>query len=209
MTSRLSPPIAAVVLAAGRSRRMGREKALLPWGRNATTSLERILGALETAGALAPRVVTRPDLAHHALMRRAADRYGARILENPDPAGEMVESVRLGVADLAPDVAAFFVWPVDHPLVSPATVALLASEADRSLVRIPVFSGRRGHPALVGFDLRDDLLSPTLPEGGLRVLWRTRAGAVREVGVPDAGVVANIDTPEAYAEALSTFVPGV
>jgi len=32
---------------------------------------------------------------------------------------------------------------------------------------------------------------------------------VREVDVPDAGVVANIDTPEAYAQALSTFVPGV
>jgi CTP:molybdopterin cytidylyltransferase MocA len=209
MTERMPVPITAIVLAAGRSRRMGREKALLPWGRTPTTSLERILAALATAGALAPRVVTRHDLAHHALVRRAAERYGARILENPDPAGEMLESVRLGAADLTPDVGAFFVWPVDHPLVSPATVVLLASGADRSLARIPVFSGRRGHPALVGTDLRGDLMSPSLPEGGLRALWRTRAGAVREVDVPDGGVVANIDTPEAYAEALAALGPGV
>lgn len=186
--------LGAVVLAAGRSSRMGREKALLPFGRS--TVLETILGALRAAGVMHVRVVLRPDLTEAA---RLAERRGATVVANPDPDGEMLESIRLGAAAL-PEVAAFFVWPVDHPAVSFATVSRLAGEARRDGVWIPTWRGRRGHPALVGSDFRDALAR--LPPGaGLRELWRARSDAVFEVDVADPGVVANVNTPEAYDEA--------
>ncbi len=194
----LSPAsIAAVVPAAGRSRRMGREKVLLPFGRS--TSLETILETLAGAGVVRTVVVLRPDLVEAA---RRVRRAGARVIVNPDPDGEMMESIRLGLAAFSPDAAisAFFVWPADHPAVAPGTIAALVAAADAARAWIPSWKGRRGHPALVGDALRGDVLA--VPGGkGLRELWRARADAVSELPVEDPGVVANVDTPEQYEAA--------
>lgn len=193
--------IGAVVLAAGRSRRMGREKALLVFGES--TALERILSCLEAAGVSSAGVcvVLRADLTEAA---RRAEKAGAWIAVNPNPDGEMLDSIRIGVTALPSSLDAFFVWPVDHPLVSATSVRRLAEGADRRLATIPTFRTRRGHPALVGMGLREDLLS--LPPGvGLRELWRAKPEALRERALDDPGVVANVDTPEQYAEALRLF----
>lgn len=189
--------IGAVILAAGRSRRMGREKALLPFG--PSTAIERILAALAGAGVSRVVVVTRADLAPAIAAGRPA---GAEIVVNPQPDGEMLDSIRLGARELASSLEAFFVWPVDHPAVAGTTIAALVAVADRRLAAIPTHGDRRGHPALVGMDLKEELLA--LPAGlGLRELWRSRAESVREIPVPDPGVVANVDTPEGYADALA------
>jgi molybdenum cofactor cytidylyltransferase len=202
---RASTSIGAVVLAAGRSRRMGREKALLAWGRE--TSLERVLAALASASHVC--VVLRPDLADAEAAGGVARKAGASVLVNADPDAEMLDSVRIGAAGLSESLEAFFVWPVDHPLVTPETLGRLEDAADRAAVAIPTFRGRRGHPALVGMKLRSDLLA--LPRGaGLRDLWHGVAPPpVREVVVDDPGVVTNVDTPEQYAEALRRTGLGV
>jgi len=142
-------------------------------------------------------VVLRADLEEAA---RRAQRLGARVLVNPDPDGEMMESIRMGVAALRPSSEAVFVWPADHPAVQAATISALASVAEPGAVWIPCWKGRRGHPALVGSALRQDLVAASAP-GGLRDLWRTRAAAIRELAVEDPGVVTNIDTPEQYEAA--------
>ncbi len=176
---------------------MGREKVLLPFGRS--TSLGTILGTLAGAGVSQTIVVLRADLTEAALL---SERAGARVVVNPDPDGEMMESIRLGLAALRADegVEAIFVWPVDHPAVSLRTIAALWSAADTDRVWIPCWQSRRGHPALVGRALLPDMLA--VPPGmGLRELWRARADAVGELPVDDPGVVTNIDTPEQYEAA--------
>jgi CTP:molybdopterin cytidylyltransferase MocA len=190
--------IGAIVPAAGLSRRMGREKILLPFGRS--TILETVVRTLVEAG-VAPAaiaVVLRPDLeAAHEIAARA----GATVLVNPDPAGEMMSSIRIGLSGLPAPLDAFFVWPADHPAVSLETIRRLGAAADSDLVWIPRYRARRGHPALVGRALTPSVAA--IPDGlGLRELWRLRADAVREIDVEDPGVVANADTPEEYEAAL-------
>ncbi|HYK42954.1 MAG TPA: nucleotidyltransferase family protein [Thermoanaerobaculia bacterium] len=190
--------LGAVVLAAGRSRRMGAEKMLLPFG--ASTVLGTVLDTLARAGVEGANtiVVARPDLAG---AEAAASACGSSLIVNPDREAEMMSSIRLGIEALPGVLDAFFVWPADHPAVFPGTVRLLASLADPAASLIPTWKDRRGHPALVGRNLRAAALA--CPDGGgLRELWRARAEAVREIAVEDPGVVANADTPETYEAAL-------
>jgi len=183
---------------------MGAEKVLLPFGDS--TVLGTVLSALASAGVPGPAtaVVLRPDLAGAAAVVSAAR---ALVAINAEAGAEMMSSIRVGLEALPPALDAIFIWPADHPAVSLGTVRLLASRADVRLALIPCWAGRRGHPALLGRDLREDALACP-DEGGLRELWRTRGDAVREVPVEDPGVVANADTPEEYEAALRIWKPG-
>jgi molybdenum cofactor cytidylyltransferase len=188
--------LGAVVPAAGRSRRMGSDKILLPFA--GSTMLETIVAKLAAAGVVRTVTVLRPDLPEAERLAKAA---GAEVVVNPDPDEEMIISIRLGIERLGGSVEAFFVWPADHPAVHPETLARLAAAASRDLGVIPVFRGRRGHPAIVGAGLGAEI-ARLPPDVGLRQLWRLRPDAVRELPVDDPGVLENLDDPEAYERAL-------
>jgi molybdenum cofactor cytidylyltransferase len=188
--------VAAVVAAAGLSRRMGSEKILLPFGRS--TVLETILETLAAAGVAGVVAVLRPDLPEAADRAR---RLGARVVINPHPEGEMLESIRLGLREVAPDAPGAFVWPADHPAVSAGTIETLVRFAHPAAALIPCWQSRRGHPALVGRQLFS-AIDEIPPREGLRHLWRTMSDAVVEVSVEDPGTVQNVDTPEDYRKAL-------
>lgn len=187
--------LGAVVPAAGRSRRMGSEKILLPFG--PSTMLGTVLAKLAQARVPRVAVVLRPDLSD---AQRIAREAGAEVLVNPDPDDEMLVSIRLGVALLLPKADALFIWPADHPAVASDTLRLLIDGASRQLALLPVHGGRRGHPALVGADLLAGIGGIPRNEG-LRWLWREREDAVREVEVADRGVIENLDDPAAYERA--------
>jgi len=190
--------LAAIIPAAGLSRRMGTEKVLLPAGE--TSVLERVLSTLASAGVAERVVVLRPDLPGAA---EAARRAGARLVVNPRPEEEMLVSIRLGIAGLPKDADAFYVWPADHPAVLASTLARLARSAARDKVVLPVHRTRRGHPALVGADLIEAI--GAIPAGeGLRRLWRARPEVLLEVSVDDPGVLVDLDTPEDYRAFLDT-----
>jgi molybdenum cofactor cytidylyltransferase len=188
--------LAAVIPASGLSRRMGREKILLPF--RGSTILETILESLAAAGVFERVVVVRPDLSEAA---ERARRAGATAVTNPHPEGEMLVSIRLGLGALAGVHDAVFVWPADHPAVTAGTVALLAAAAEPGRVLIPMYLDRRGHPAVIGRVLLPDIaLIP--PEEGLRHLYRARPESVVAIAVTDPGVVQNIDTPADYRELI-------
>ena len=195
MTRDRKAGLAAVVPAAGLSRRMGSEKILLPFGRS--TVLETILDTLADAGVAGVVAVLRPDLPEAADRAR---RLGARVVFNPHPEEEMLESIRLGLRAIAPDTGCVFIWPVDHPAVSVGTIETLARFAHPACALIPSYQSRRGHPALVGRRLFA-AIGEIPPREGLRHLWRTMPDAVVEVSVDDEGVVENVDTPEDYRNA--------
>ena len=201
MTGDRKPGVAAVVPAAGLSRRMGCEKVLLPFGRS--TVLETILETLAAAGVAEIVTVLRPDLTEAADKAR---RLGARVVINPHPEEEMLESIRLGLREIAPDAPGAFLWPADHPAVSAVTIATLSRFAHPALALIPCWRSRRGHPALIGRKLFPAI--EEIPPGeGLRHLWRTLPDAVVEFSVEDPGTVQNVDTPEDYRQALDLKPP--
>jgi molybdenum cofactor cytidylyltransferase len=191
---RSTAPIDGIVLAAGRSSRMGRPKALLPAGRE--TFLARAVHLLAQAGCRTVLAVIAADDEDGAACALEA---GAIVVRNPDPDSEPVDSVRAGL-QASPDAEAVVILPVDLPLIRPATVAALirAWRTSAAAIVVPEYDGSTGHPMVLDRSLFADVLVRSLPDG-LHTLIEECADTLTAVSVPDPGIHADIDTPNEYA----------
>ncbi len=186
--------LAAVVPAAGYSRRMGAFKPLLPFG--GATVIERVIATIREAGVETIRVVLgwKADSVIPVLERSAVP-----WVMNERFADGMYASVQAGVRSLPTDVGAFFLLPGDMPLVRAATLIRLAAEwgGRPGAIVYPCYGGRRGHPPLIGGLHIPEILGEAPPDG-LRTLLARHAECARDVPVADAGVVTDLDTPDDY-----------
>ena len=193
--------LAAIVLAAGRSSRMGAFKPLLQ--AEGRPLLAWAIRAFKQAGIADVTVVVGHRRDH---VEAVASAEGAVVLTNAEPDAGMYSSLRVGVLGLDDDVTGFFVLPADVPLVRPETVGRLAREAHaarrggggRAAVAVPVHRGVPGHPPLISAALRDEIRRSD-PPGGLRELLDGRAGATLVVPVDDPGVLLDADTQDDLA----------
>ena len=185
---------AAVVLAAGRSRRMGAFKPLLPFG--ARTVVENCVGNLIAAGVEEIVVV----VGHRAEELRARlSHLPVRFALNEAAASEMGDSVARGVEQLSGATSAVLVTPADLPAVPPEVIKVLIETHRREGARIvvPEWRGRGGHPVLISLDFREELLrlGKSL---GLRGLFEARRDEVTRLPVASPFVARDVDTWEDY-----------
>lgn len=191
---------AAIVLAAGFSSRMGTDKALLELG--GRTTLERIVNSHQEAGVDQIILVTGQN--HAALAQLSLK---VKLVRNPAPENGMFSSIQAGVAALDPAVAAFFVHPVDTPLINPATLTGLICALQQNLLVdavIPVFQGRRGHPPLLSGRLASSI-DEYSGDSGLRGLLSVYR--LLDVECGDRGCILGMNTQEEYA-ALKAYAEG-
>ncbi|MDC7785224.1 NTP transferase domain-containing protein [Rhodoplanes sp. TEM] len=195
----LRPEVAAVVLAAGRSTRMGAFKPLLPFG-GAATVLDHVVGRLRAAGIDRIHVV----VGHKAdETTKAAARLGAVAVRNPDVDRGMFSSVQVGIGSLPIGVAGCLLLPVDIPLLRATTLARIAAAAVETGAAIlhPAFRGVRGHPPFIAAALFDTI-GRADPGGSLRGVLEAheaaRPSAVRELVVFDRGSLRDMDHPADY-----------
>jgi molybdenum cofactor cytidylyltransferase len=191
--------VTGIILAAGRSTRMGTSKALLitPDGR---TFVARLAETLCEGGVHAPVVVGRED---DDLLRAEVETIGCGVgfVVNADAdEGGQLSSLLAGLREVdRPGVRALMVVPVDAPMVTSDTVAALI--ATFSATGAPIVRARHrgwnGHPVIFSRAMFDELRRAD-PETGARAVVRAHQGAVLNVDVDDPGVVGDIDTPEDY-----------
>jgi molybdenum cofactor cytidylyltransferase len=191
--------LAAIILAAGASQRMGYPKALLPY--RGRSFLAGILDATFAAG-VDLRVVV---LGYYAdKIQREIDLAGVVVVLNEELDAGPIGSIRAGIRALASyPVEAALVWPVDRPHVPVATVSALldAFRQTHHPIVAPVFEGRRGHPVLFARSVFDELLAAPDDEGA-RVVVRRDATRVAAVEVADSSVLEDLNTPSDYKELL-------
>ena len=188
--------IAAILLAAGRSRRMGAFKPLLPFG--GVSVAEACVAALRAGGA--GRVVV--VVGHRGAEVRAALAHleGLRFAVNEVEGSEMGVSVARGVAALSDEAEAVLIALVDQPAVPPEEIRKLVEARRRSGARLvlPEWEGRGGHPLLVDLSLREEL-SGVVAEKGLRALFDAHRSEVLRVPAGSPYVARDMDTREDYA----------
>ena len=211
--------IPAIVLAAGKSSRMGRLKANLPVSQarpedpespgnpgSNDTFLTLVVRTLLDAGIDDVVIVLGHEM--DAVLRNFAESgLPARFVENADYATGQLSSLVAGLRVVdRPGVVAALVTLVDIPFVSAATVRAVIERYQRTRAPIvrPTRGGRHGHPMLVDRALFDELRHADQAAGAKAVV-RAHTTADGDVEVDDEGAFADIDTPEEYTRALSVF----
>ncbi|PYP12848.1 MAG: hypothetical protein DMD54_17835 [Gemmatimonadetes bacterium] len=189
--------LAGVVLAAGRSSRMGSPKALLDF--LGVPFVVRILEALEALEVKTRVVVLGPDAPRIQPLLTGHD---FMLVENPAPDTGPIASLREALRALQPvQPSAALVWPVDLPHVRVSTVerVLEAYRRTGAPVVVPSFGDRRGHPVIWGSGLFGELLeSPDATRKGARAVLRAHEKEIVSIPVDDPAVIDQVNTPEDY-----------
>jgi molybdenum cofactor cytidylyltransferase len=190
--------IAAIILAAGESKRMGQPKMSLPWGE--TTVLGQVISVYQSAGIEDILVVTGSA---HDQVTEIVTRYKARSIFNENfSKGEMLSSLQRGLEFLLSEeetVEASLVGLGDQPQVQTRCVQLICEtfqDTGANLI-VPSFQMRRGHPWLVERSLWSEILEMS-PSQSPRDFLNKHADEIRYVEVDTSSILADLDTLQDY-----------
>jgi CTP:molybdopterin cytidylyltransferase MocA len=191
--------LAAAILSAGESRRMGSPKALLPY--RGRTFLEHLV-----------EVTTHPRVGVHKIVLGAGaqsirEKLGldpSTVVVNENWQQGQLSSIQAAVRSLAlGETEGLILCPVDHPLVSAELVARLIAAFDESgkLIVLPTYKGKRGHPLLFRANLYEEILAASPEVGARQVVWN-HAADLLEVPTDEEGITLNLNNPDALKKAL-------
>ena len=196
--------VVPVILAAGCSTRMRRPKSLCDF--DGKTALALALAACRDGGAESPVVV----LGHsRGEVQAAVSLDGADVVINEDFERGPISSLKCGLSRLAPDVEAFMIYPVDHPLIRAEDVraiidAYAGNRGKGKRIYIPSYGLKRGHPIIVDAELRGDFES-LADDRTVGMLIDLHAARIHYVEVSRPYVLMDMDTPEEYDRCLAEY----
>lgn len=190
--------ITGILLAAGRSQRMGQPKLLLPWH---GVPLVRHVARLALRSGIDELIVVLGHRAAHVDAALAA--LPLRIVQNEDFLEGQSTSLRAGLAALSDTAEAVIVLLADQPLLQPATIdALIACYREHApLIVVPRYSGQRGNPVLFAQPLFPALQMITGDQGARAVIQEHR-DRVQWLDTIDEGVLLDLDTPDMYQQLI-------
>lgn len=196
--------LSALVLAAGPSKRMGKSKTILPFGRE--TCLSLALKACKGAGIGEIILILGSE---EKAIRNQVDLQGVTWYRNMHPERGQTSSLKIALSHMDKEADAFFIYPADYPLVRFSVLKSLAAASASGekwkRIFIPTFGGRRGHPILV-----DNILRPTFRALGddepAHKVVRAQEASITEVKVKDPSVILDIDTPLDYDRCLKVYL---
>jgi molybdenum cofactor cytidylyltransferase len=195
--------IAAVVLAAGRSTRMGGPNKL-----TAEIGGKPLVRAVteQALGSRARLVIVVTGHQHDAV-ERVLGGLPVKFVHNPEYERGLSTSLKAGIAAVPADIDGAVICLGDMPHVSAALIDRLIEAFDPergALIAVPAVDGKRGNPVVWSRRFFPDL-SALEGDVGARHLIGTYADGVMEVPVADVGAVLDIDTPDALAAARAEF----
>lgn len=202
-----------MILAAGESSRMGRDKALLPWPPRAANASGGDTFLSSAIRLLSPHVdiVLVVAGANAQALAPVVYAQGASLVVNPDPARGQFSSLQVGLQDvLNRGRDAAMITLVDRPPVKPETIATLEAAFEKALRRwkwavVPEYQGKHGHPILAGREMIEAFLRAP-DSSNARAVEHANQAEIEYVTVADPLIVVDVDTPEQYAGLSATVL---
>jgi molybdenum cofactor cytidylyltransferase len=181
--------VTAILLAAGSSRRFGRQKLLAPY--RGRPLYEFALDALRSSPEIGTTIVVVPPG-----FAAPPERPRCRFVINPEHEEGLGSSLRAGVRAAPEDADAYLIALADMPGITPKLIAALIAcyRAAGKQIVVPVHDGRRGHPVMMSRGLREALLA-IRGDVGAREIIRAHPEMVGEFATADAAVVFDVDVP--------------
>lgn len=193
----------AVILAAGESTRMGRDKALLPWPPQAAGTGTFLSAAIQLFDPYVDIVLVVGGK-NQENIAPAVYSNGASLTVNPHPEHGQFSSLQVGLREvLNRGRDAAMITLVDRPPVTPATIEQLSNAFDEALSRgkwavVPDYQGKHGHPILAGREMIEAFLRAPVTSNA-RDIEHAHQDKITYAPVDDPVVATNVDTPEQYA----------
>ncbi len=186
--------IAAIILAAGQSRRMGQNKLFLPYG--TSTVIDTIITEVSACAQVSDIVVVTGHQSDRVAEHLKS--YPVRCVFNPAYAqAEMLVSIQTGLRALPDSITAVLIVLGDQPRLRRDIVQRVIDAADSNNLMIPSFDMKRGHPILIPRSMWPSILALP-PEASLRDVIRANADHIHYILFEDDSVLRDIDTPEDY-----------
>lgn len=192
--------VSCIVLAAGKSTRMGKQKLLLPY--NGKTIIKSIVE--KTLNSDSSQTVVVIGSYKKEVKAELAD-CAVHLVENEKFEEGMLSSVQAGVAAVNCESDGMLILLGDQPMITISGINLLIAafqKTQKGLI-IPTFHGKRGHPVLISSKYKQRINSLN-PELGLRELFTENSQDILEIEVNTDDVLKDIDTPEDYLR--ETFI---
>jgi len=205
-----APSLCAVILAAGESSRMGRDKALLPWPPATAPQNESQTFLSSWIRALGPfnDMVIVVAGQNYENLAPVAFENGAFIVRNPHPENGQFSSLQVGLQEvLNRGRDAAMITLVDRPPVSAATLQSLESSFASAILSgkwavVPSFGQKHGHPVIAGRELIEAFLKAPA-DAAARDIEHQHQEKIEYVAVEDSAIAVNVNTPEDYANLIS------
>lgn len=186
--------VSCMILAAGKSTRMGQQKLLMPF--EGKTMIRSIVEKSLNSNSDQTLVVIG---SHKEELTNELAEYSVNLVENTKFEEGMLSSIQVGFVALHSEFEAVIVLLGDQPMVSEEVINRLISVFQKTAkgLIIPTFNGKRGHPVLISskYQRSIQLLNPEI---GLRDLFLKNSQDILEIEVPTNEVLKDIDTPEDY-----------
>lgn len=191
-------PVSAILLAAGESTRMGKQKLLLPLGNMTMVeqSLENLLNSrvkevIVVLGCNADEITP------------VIEKKNIRLVINQDFRLGMSSSIKAGISEISKDTEGVMIALADQPLIPPEIIDILIESfsGDERGIVLPVFKGLRGHPVIFDLKYKYELMAID-GDVGLRGVVKAHIDDLKEVEVDCPGILKDIDVMEDY---LSIF----
>jgi len=192
--------LAAAILAAGESRRMGAPKALVPF--RGVNFVQHLLNATRHPRIGVVRIV----------LGAGADEIRPKLGADPEmivvnlawEQGQL-SSIQTAIRSLPTQTEGMILAPVDHPLVSGNLVSQLIKKFDSTdaPIVLPTFHGHRGHPVIFRASTYQELLDASTEVGARQVVW-AHERQIAEVPTEEEGIILNLNDPDALKKAMGS-----
>ena len=200
--------VSAVVLAAGMSTRMGRNKLLLTFRDKPLVvhAVDTLLASkageiIVVLGHESEKVWDRLE-ANQCQACNEGQRSRVRLVENPDYREGLSTSVRIGVQAVSPEAEAIMIYLADQPLLEPDDVdriiaAFATAKGEGKTIVVPFFRGERGNPVILDASLRHSILG-IVGDVGCKGVIKRYPEKVYTIEMENDHVVRDVDDAQAY-----------